>query len=107
MGASNGSPEKDSDGFLSEGCAATGWREAAERIRARTAERTHRISAALLGDLLDGDAYAPLHDLAGALARDDASAALDAAGRLTHIGHSSGWDLLTGFLGALDSLPGG
>jgi hypothetical protein len=59
----------------------------------------------LLGDLLDGDAYAPLHDLAAALARDDAGAALDAAVRLTRIGHSSGWDMLTGFLGALNSLP--
>lgn len=81
------------------------WREAAELIRARAAKRTHRISAVLLGDLLDGEAYAPLHELAGALARDDASAAIDAAARLTRIGHSSGWDMLTGFLGALDSLP--
>lgn len=80
-------------------------REAAALIRARAAERTHRISATLLGDLLDGDAYAPLHDLVGALARDDARAALDAAARLTHIGHSSGWDMLTGLLGALDALP--
>ena len=84
--------------------AATTWVEAAAVVRARAAERTHRISAVLLGDLLDGDAYAPLHDLAGALARDDASAAVDAAVRLTRIGHSSGWDMLTGFLGALDSI---
>jgi len=82
------------------------WRAAAETIRARAATRTPRISAVLLGDLLDGDAYAPLHDLAIALARGDAPSALDAAGRLVRIGHSSGWDLLAGFLGALGELPG-
>ena len=79
----------------------TSWTEAAAVIRARAAERTHRISAALLGDLLDGDAYAPLHDLADALARNDDDAAIAAAERLTRIGHSSGWDMLTGFLGRL------
>jgi hypothetical protein len=77
------------------------WRAAALRIRTRAAERTHRISATLLGDLLDGEAYAPLHEVAVALARDDAASALDAAARLVRLGHSSGWDLLTGFLGAL------
>jgi hypothetical protein len=91
-------------GASNEGCGAKSWGEAAAVIRARAAERTHRISGTLLGDLLDGDAYAPLHDLAGALARDDAGAALDAAARVTRIGHSSGWDMLTGFLGAVDSL---
>lgn len=82
-----------------------GWREAAAMIRARAAERTHRISAALLGDLLDGEGYAPLHELTLALARGDAASALDAAARLVRIGHSSGWDILTGFLGALGALP--
>jgi len=83
------------------------WREAAAMIRARAAERTHRISAALLGDLLDGDGYAPLHELSVALARNDAASALEAAARLVRIGHSSGWDILTGFLGALGALPEG
>lgn len=82
------------------------WREATAAIRARAAVRTHRISAALLGDLLDGEGYAPLHQLAVALARAEAGAALDAATGLIGIGHSSGWDLLTGLLGALDALPG-
>jgi hypothetical protein len=82
---------------------AAAWRDAAALIRARAPERTHRISATLLGDLLDGHAYAPLHDLAAALAREDASLALDAAARLTRIGHSSGWDMLAGFLGTLDA----
>jgi hypothetical protein len=80
---------------------AASWRDAAEVIRARAPVRTHRISATLLGDLLDGHAHAPLHDLAVALAREDAGAAVDAAVRLTRIGHSSGWDMLAGFLGTL------
>lgn len=82
------------------------WLHAAAHIRARAGERTHRISAVLLGDLLDGDGYAPLHDLAVALARDDAGHALHAAARLTRIGHSSGWDMLTGLVGALGGMPG-
>jgi uncharacterized protein DUF2877 len=77
------------------------WKNAAAVIRARARERTHAISATLLGDLLDGSGHAPLHDLAQALARSDEAAALDAAARLVRIGHSSGWDMLTGFLGAL------
>jgi hypothetical protein len=84
--------------------AAPPWRAAAETIRARAAGRTHRISATLLGDLLDGDGHAPLHDLAAALARSDTAAALGAAARLVRIGHSSGWDLFAGFLGALGAL---
>jgi hypothetical protein len=59
----------------------------------------------LLGDLLDGAGYAPLHDLASALARCAGPAALEATARLVKIGHSSGWDLLAGFLGALGALP--
>src|SRR3989442_421674 len=62
-------------------------------------QRTHPISAALLGDLVAGDAYGPLHDLACALAAG--TSALEPARRLTRLGHSSGWDLLAGFLGAL------
>ncbi len=77
------------------------WNEAAAAIRARADARTHPISATLLGDLLDGSGYAPLHDLAQALAESDGAAALDAAARLVRIGHSSGWDILTGLLGAL------
>lgn len=80
---------------------AESWRAAAAAIRTCATTRTHRISAALLGDLLDGDAYAPLHELALALALGDGGRARDAAARLVRIGHSSGWDLLAGFLGAL------
>jgi hypothetical protein len=78
-----------------------GWDDAAATIRERARERTHPISAILLGDMVEGSAHAPLHDLAHALSRGDSPAAVDAAARLARIGHSSGWDMLTGFLGAL------
>jgi hypothetical protein len=81
------------------------WTNAAGAIRARARERTHPISATLLGDLLDGCGHAPLHDLVLALVRADAASALEAAARLVRIGHSSGWDMLTGVLGALCGLP--
>ena len=77
------------------------WEEATVTIRTRARERTHPISATLLGDLLDGSGYAPLHDLSLALTRGDEASASGAAKRLIGIGHSSGWDILTGFLGAL------
>ena len=90
---------------LVDGADPAPWRAAAETVRARAVERTHRIGAALLGDLLDGEGYAPLHDLSVAFAGADEAAALQAAARLVRLGHSSGWDLLTGMLGALGSLP--
>ncbi|MGH7391093.1 MAG: DUF2877 domain-containing protein, partial [Candidatus Rokuibacteriota bacterium] len=70
-------------------------------VRALARARTHPVSAALLGDLLAGEGWAPLHDLARAVAADDGAAAVAAAGGLVRLGHSSGWDLLTGFLAAL------
>src|SRR5260370_379121 len=79
-------------------CDAAGWRHAADAVRAAAARLTHPIGAALLGDLLVGEGWAALHDLAAALARDDEPAAVDAARRLTRLGHSSGWDLLAGFV---------
>jgi len=79
-------------------CDAAGWRHAADAVRAAAARLTHPIGAALLGDLLAGEGWAALHDLAAALARDDESAAVEAAQRLTCLGHSSGWDLLAGFV---------
>jgi uncharacterized protein DUF2877 len=77
---------------------ARGWRDAARAVRDHAAQRTHPISAALLGDLLDGEGWAPLHDCVTALGRDDAGPALAAARRLVALGHSSGWDLLAGLL---------
>jgi hypothetical protein len=72
------------------------WRAAATTLRAAAVEATHPISAALLGDLLDGHGHAPLHDLVRALVAGEGDRARAAAGRLVHIGHSSGWDMLTG-----------
>jgi hypothetical protein len=81
---------------------AAGWIAAAARVRTLAAERTHPISAALLSDLLAGEGHGPLHDLAVALI-DDAQPAVAraAAQRLTALGHSSGWDMLAGFIGAI------
>jgi Protein of unknown function (DUF2877) len=80
------------------GIDATGWHAAADAVRKAAAQLTHRISATLLGDLLAGEGWAPLHDLAMSLAYEDDPATLDAARRLTQLGHSSGWDLLAGFI---------
>lgn len=74
------------------------WRRAAATVRSAASGATNRISAALLGDLVDGHGWSPLHELARALASDDELAAVDAASRLTRLGHSSGWDLLAGFV---------
>jgi hypothetical protein len=73
------------------------WHAAAENLAAAAAVRSNSISAALFGDLARGAAYASLHDLAAAM--DGSDAQLSAAARaLCAIGHSSGWDMLTGFL---------
>jgi hypothetical protein len=73
------------------------WKTAAARVRDAAREATNPISAALLSDLLDGHGWSALHDLVGALASGDDSSAVIAARRLTRLGHSSGWDLLSGF----------
>ena len=81
------------DDFLSS----PSWQEAATNLTRAAAVRSNSISAALFGDLACGAAYAPLHELAAALRCSDA-ALLAAARALTAIGHSSGWDMLTGFM---------
>lgn len=78
---------------------APAWRRAARAIVAAAPARTHPISVALLDDLATGLGWAPLHDLVAALAAGAPSAAVEAARRLTRLGHTSGWDLLAG-LGA-------
>lgn len=77
---------------------AAAWRDAAAAVGAAAPRLTHRIGATLLGDLLAGEGWAPLHDLAAALGQADDAAALESARRLTRLGHSSGWDLLAGFI---------
>jgi hypothetical protein len=82
------------------------WPSAVERILALAAARTHRISAALLGDMAGGRCWEHAHDVIDALAGDAAvEAAAAAALRLTRIGHTSGWDVLAGLLGVLAAAP--
>jgi hypothetical protein len=81
------------------------WDAAVARIVADAATLTHPISARLLADLAAGEGWAPLHDLAVALARRNAPAALVAALRLTALGHTSGWDILAGFSAGLSVGP--
>lgn len=75
---------------------AAAWRDTADAVVRAARERTHPISAALLGDLAAGESHAALHDLVAQLATG--ADPLDAARRLARIGHSSGWDILAGAL---------
>lgn len=77
------------------------WQAAAENLTSAATVRSNTISAALFGDLARGAAYAPLHEFAAAMAGADQHELLSAARALCAIGHSSGWDMLTGsMLGA-------
>lgn len=76
-------------------------RETIVRVLAVAATVTNPISVALLGDMLHGRGHAPLHDLANALATGFVDGAIEAAARLARLGHSSGWDILAGFLGGV------
>lgn len=69
----------------------------AARLLGAAAERTHDISAALLGDCIALRGYAPLMALAAAAAEGDAAAMRREARALARLGHSSGRDLLRGF----------
>ena len=81
------------------------WEGAASRIVADAAALTHPISARLLADLAAGEGWAPLHDLAAALAANAPDNAIAAARALTALGHTSGWDLLAGVVTALVEVP--
>jgi hypothetical protein len=70
-----------------------------ERLVRAAATRTHVISAALFADLVHGATYGLLHDVLDALLADAPLELADEAVRaLVSIGHSSGWDMLTGVL---------
>lgn len=64
--------------------------------------RTHQISFTLLKDLANGHAIAPLHHIINGLL---GGASLEnirlSVSQLTQVGHSTGWDLLTGLLTGL------
>jgi hypothetical protein len=74
------------------------WTALAGALASEVAKRSHFVSAVLFGDLARGRSFAPLHAAAQALAANDDRTALGAARELASIGHSSGWDMLTGFL---------
>jgi hypothetical protein len=67
--------------------------------------RTHMISFTLLKDLASGQAVAPLHHIVNGLLAGEPLDSLDPfVAQLTSIGHSTGWDMLTGLLTGLLSL---
>ena len=64
-------------------------------------QRTHLISFTLLKDLTNGRAVEPLHELIHAVLSDRPPESIRPASCLAEIGHSTGWDLLTGALTGL------
>ena len=61
-------------------------------------KRTHLISFTLLNDLAGGQAVEPLHELVYSALSAQPPEVIGPVSRLTGIGHSTGWDLLTGAL---------
>jgi hypothetical protein len=61
-------------------------------------KRTHLISFTLLKDLTNGQAVEPLHELIHSILSDQPLESIWAASGLIQMGHSTGWDLLTGAL---------
>lgn len=71
-------------------------------LLARSDSMTTKISHALLTDLAEGQSHAALHDLADALLTGvEVFDAKNHVRQITEIGHSSGWDMLTGILAGL------
>jgi hypothetical protein len=81
------------------------WEPIARRLASDVVARSNEISAALFADLVAGESFASLAALARALCAADHGAAVAAARMLAPVGHSSGWDMLTGLvLGLTGSL---
>jgi uncharacterized protein DUF2877 len=59
---------------------------------------THPISAVLFADLVTGQSFAPLHRLAAAFETGGDDEIAQAARAVAGIGHSSGFDMLAGFV---------
>ncbi len=76
------------------------WKEGAvNHLITWAKEKTHEISYALLVDFSQGHGPEPLHDLtAGLLRGKEMGGLVESAIHLTRIGHTSGWDILAGFL---------
>ena len=78
---------------------AKAWSDVAWRLIDAAQPRSHAIGAALFRDLALGQSFAPLHRLAAILTADAGQEqAIDAARAVAAIGHSSGWDMLTGVI---------
>jgi len=76
--------------------------EPVQKMLARITDRTNLISGAILKDLAAGQGPEPMHDLVHLLVTPASPASiLTAARALASIGHSTGWDLLTGLLAGL------
>lgn len=69
--------------------------------------RTHSISFTLLKDHASGHAIEPLHQIInGILSGESFESISPSVSQLTQIGHSTGWDLLTGLLVGLLTVNG-
>jgi hypothetical protein len=78
---------------------AAAWACVAKRLIDAAHERSHPVAAALFRDLAALRTFAPLHRLAAGLASQAGDEeTLDAARSLIAIGHSSGWEMLAGFM---------
>jgi hypothetical protein len=74
------------------------------RLREAAKTATNAISAALLGDLMDGTSYRALHELLVALQNDNATEIIAKKRALTGVGATSGSDMLAGLLLVLTTL---
>ncbi len=62
-------------------------------------DRTNLISSTVLKDLVRGQGLETIHDLFRLLVAEESSEpAFQVARRLASIGHSTGWDVMTGLL---------
>lgn len=77
----------------------------ASRIRNAAATATNAISAALLGDMLQGASYSALHELLVAFETEDAIKIEAACAHVMRLGATSGSDMLAGVLLALAIQP--
>ena len=78
---------------------AAAWARVAARLIEAARERSHPVAAALFRDLATLQSFAPLHRLAAGLAAQaDDDEVLDAMRALVAIGHSSGFEMLAGFM---------
>ena len=73
------------------------WESVARALAAESSRCGSTVSAALFSDLAAGQTFEPLHRLAQALS-NGAEAADAVVPELLAIGHSSGWDMLAGFM---------